>query len=517
VKVVDSAQMAQIDHRAQAEYAFPSLLLMENAAGRMVRILMREVWPARLPDGPVLFLAGKGNNGGDALAMARQCRLAGLRRVSILLAAGSPRPGSDPEVNLKICRGLGMEVLSLPEDSPAAERRIAEAEWILDGLSGTGLKGALKPPLAALVERVNAASARVVAIDLPSVLGDEFREGYPCVRAEYTLTVGLPKLCLYLPRGRLFCGHIRVATGVFPPPLVEDPAIPGEILLAEPQEFFPATRPDEGGDRPPLPPEPPLDTYKTRRGHLAVFAGSAGTTGAAWLCSGAAARSRAGLVTLFADRQVYPAMVPGFHSVMVRPWDPLGSAQALDLGRYTALLAGPGWGVDAERARWLEALLAAGLPGVLDADGLTLLAGLRGRREVKLAGRWVLTPHPGEFSALSGVSPADLLADPLPPLLALSSALQAVVVLKGHVTLVGEPGGRYWVLDGMNPALATGGSGDVLAGVIGGFLAGGLPPEEAATLGVLTHSRAAVAAYRERGWFLSEDLLPYLSAGLRPG
>ncbi len=169
---------------------------------------------------------------------------------------------------------------------------------------------------------------------------------------------------------------------------------------------------------------------------------------------------------------------------------------------------GPGWGLGPARAEWLGRLLKLGLPGVLDADGITLLASLPAPR---LAGRWVLTPHPGEFARLAGMQVPELLADPLPPLLAASARLEAVILLKGHCSYVASPDGRYWILDGMNPALATGGSGDVLAGIIGGLTAGGLPPLAAARLGALLHARAGELAYRERGYFLAEDLLPYVS------
>jgi NAD(P)H-hydrate epimerase len=251
----------------------------------------------------------------------------------------------------------------------------------------------------------------------------------------------------------------------------------------------------------------PREAHKGRRGHLAAFAGSEGTTGAAWLASTAAARSRPGLVTLFLDRSLYTSAIRRFQSVMVRPWD--GPAQDFPARRFSALLVGPGWGLGPGRAEWLAHLLGLALPGVLDADGITLLAGLDGPR---LGGRWVLTPHPGEFARLAGLEVPELLADPLPPLLEASSRLEAVILLKGHCSYVASPDGRYWILDGMNPALATGGSGDVLAGIVGGLLAGGLPPLAAARIGALLHARAGERAYGERGYFLAEDLLPYVSS-----
>jgi hydroxyethylthiazole kinase-like uncharacterized protein yjeF len=288
-----------------------------------------------------------------------------------------------------------------------------------------------------------------------------------------------------------------VVEGVFPRELVESDAIRSELLLEEqlPELLAPI----------------PSDTYKTARGHLAVFAGSEGTTGAAWLCSHAAAHSRTGLVTVQMQRSVYAACVSAYRSVMVRPWDPDGRPEEVSLERYTGLLVGPGWGLSERREAWLGALLDAGLPGLLDADGITLLARMRAGRPVDLGGRWVLTPHPGEFARLIGEDTASVLADPLPRLRECSEALKATIVLKGHCTFVSAPDGRLWILDGMNAALATGGSGDVLSGIIAGQLAGGVPPADAARLGVLLHGVAGRQAFAARGYFTAEELVPFVA------
>jgi NAD(P)H-hydrate epimerase len=443
--------------------------------------------------------------------MARQCQLGGHRQLCVVLA-GEPADDSPAGLHLAVCRALGIEVLSFPAEAARVEERLAHAAWLVDGLAGTGLSGAARAPLDALIRLVNAAAARTVAVDLPSGTGDAFRQGYPAVEAELTLTIGLPKLCLYLPLVRPYCGQIVVVPGVFPRQLAEAEDIPGEMLGDE------ALR-----ELKPL----PREAHKGRRGHLAVFAGCEGTTGAAWLASTAAARSRTGLTTLFLDRALYSSAFRRFQSVMIRPWDSaslpatsptsMGSApppwpKGFEPRRFSALLVGPGWGLGPERAEWLERLLGLALPGVLDADGITLLVGMAAPR---LGGRWVLTPHPGEFARLAGLEVPQLMADPLPPLLAASARLEAVILLKGHCSYVASPEGRYWILDGMNPALATGGSGDVLAGIVGGLLAGGLSPLGAARLGALLHSRAGELAYRERGYFLAEDLLPYVSLLLK--
>ncbi len=496
MKVVDSAEMAAIDRQAQGRYRIPESILMEDAGVGMYRLLRERLWGQAGPRGPVLFLAGKGNNGGDALVMARQARLDGLEGLAVVLA-GEPKAGGAPAANLAACAALGIEIIDYGAQPAAAAERASGASWIVDGLLGTGLRGEARGAAAELVRLANGSRARRVAVDVPSGLGDAFLPGYTVVEAEATLTVALPKRCLYLPAGRSHAGEILVVPGVFPQELLQADSLKGELL-------------DTHGLAAELPVIPP-DTYKTRRGHVAAFAGGRGTTGAAWLATTAAGRSRSGLATLFAEEELYPALVAKFGSVMVRPWREADDPAETDLGRYTALLVGPGWGLSEGRRRWLEQLIDLGVPGALDADGVTLLGGMGREGEVDLGGRWVLTPHPGEFARLLGRAAAEVLADPWPPLLEASRRLNAVIVLKGHCTTVASPEGRYWILDGGNPAMATGGSGDVLAGIVAGLLATGMSPVAAARAAVMAHSAAGRRAFAEKGYFLAEDLLPYVS------
>jgi NAD(P)H-hydrate epimerase len=309
--------------------------------------------------------------------------------------------------------------------------------------------------------------------------------------------MGLPKLCLYLPHARALCGRIMVIQVGFPPSLVNDPDIPGELL-----------RYSEWRN---LAPPIPVDTYKNKRGHLAVFAGARGTTGAAWLSASAAARSRVGLVTLFVDTDAYAIVAQKLTSVMCRPWD---APSAWDHKPFSGILAGPGWGLAEAKERWLEQLVALPVSGVIDADGITLLGRIASRGVPDLGGRWVLTPHPGEFSRLTGTPRTDVLADPVGTSVEASARLNAVIALKGHCTVVAAPHGRYWILDGANPALATGGSGDVLAGIIAAGIAGGMSPTDAALFGVSLHASIGRRAARRLGWFLAEDLVPLISRAL---
>ena len=499
LKIVGSDAMARIDSRSQHEFAIPSTILMEDAGVKAWALVRARIGEGRRPRGRLLFVAGRGNNGGDAFVMARHAAVEHAGPVSIVLAAGLPSPDTDPARMLAICDALGIERMGWPEERGLVEERLTQSEWVFDGITGTGITGALKPPLTELVEAMNAGHGHRVAIDVPSGVGDGFREGFPAIRAEATLTMGLPKLCLYLPHTRPFCGKIHIVRPGFPPALVEDPGIMGELLA--PNSFRA------------LVPRIPLDTHKNRRGHLAVFAGSRGTTGAAWLCATAAARSRVGLVTLFADQDCYPIVAPRLTSIMCRPWDAQTGADSTgwDPRRFSAVLAGPGWGLGAEKGLWLDHLLSLPVPGVLDADALTLLGERAARATLDLGGRWVLTPHPGEFSRLTGAARDAVLDDPVEHARAASRRFNAVIALKGACTVIAAPEGRFWILDGANPALATGGSGDVLAGIIAGGLAGGMSPLHAALFGVSLHAHVGRLAARMRGWFLAEDLVPLIS------
>lgn len=382
---------------------------------------------------------------------------------------------------------------------------LEEASWLVDGIFGTGLKGELREPVKALVNALNECQAIKVAIDVPTGVGDQFQKDYIAFQADVTLTMGAPKNCLYLPYTRPLCGEIVIINPGFPPELLEEETIPGELLPAEQFED--------------LLPEIPPTAYKTRRGHLAVFAGSVGTSGAAWLCSHAAARSRTGLVTFFADQELYPVVAAGYHSIIVQSWDPKTGKASREqdlapLANYSAFLVGPGWGFMPEKEQWLQKLLATDKPGVIDADALHMIATNRDKKAYRPGPTRILTPHPGEFSAFTKTTIGEILTDPLAALQAQCKALDTNIILKGHITYIMAPDGRYGVLDGMNPSLATGGSGDVLSGIIAGFLAQGIPAFEAACAGVMLHSYLGKIAYHELGWFLAEDMLPYISAAL---
>ena len=484
--------MASLDERTQKDYGIPAALLMENAGRTATEYLLKAFRAEPVRKGPILLVAGKGNNGGDALVIARHLFLAGVRDLEVLLTGEDL--GELPGLHAGILGKLGIP-LKVFEGREAREL-FARAGLIVDGLFGIGLSGRLRPQAEEIVELMNSSGARIVSLDLPSGLFDGFRPDYPAVKADLTLTFELPKLCQYLPAGRPLCGRIEILPVGFPPDLIERMTDDYELL----DEAFPEKI---------LPPLAPA-AYKNTRGHLAVFAGSRGTTGAASLCSEAALRSGTGLVSLFADEAVYPILTSSARSVMVKPLP--NSTVGWDARRHSAFLLGPGWGRGPERETWLQALLESSLPGVIDADGLSVLKTFLEKKgpEFSLAGR-ILTPHPGEFAVFLGRTKEEVLADPFSLVREAARKYDCVVVLKGHVTYISSPSGKIRIHDGMNPYLGTAGSGDVLAGILAGLLARGLPPEEAAAAGVEFHGRLGRLAKKEIGFFLAEDLLPLIS------
>ncbi len=492
MKVPTCADMAALDGRSRTEFGVPAMILMENASRSAAEIILRETRFGRTGEGSAVVAVGKGNNGGDALVAARHRWASGRRNIRVLLLQAGL--GELPRMQFEILRRWGIPSLLWEESPGEAAALLDKASLVVDGLYGIGLRGSLEGASAGLVERINASPGEVVCLDLPSGLGSGYRMGMPAVRADLTITFELPKLCLYLPAGRLLAGRIVVAPAGFPPAAVAE--VPAEASLVG--------EADLAG----LLPAPSPGDYKNTRGHVAVFAGARGTTGAASLAAEAALRSGAGLVSLFTDPDLLPVLAAGAGGVMVKPL-PEGPEDR-DGGRFSAFLAGPGWGVTGERLSRLEALLRSGLPGVLDADGLTLLNLLRRTARPDLRGR-ILTPHPGEFAALSGRSREEVLSDPLPIMDGICRELGCVLALKGHVTIVREPDGRTRIFDGMNPALGTGGSGDVLAGLMAGLLGRGLPPGDAAAAAVILHGRAGRMAREEGGFFAAQDLMPHIS------
>jgi NAD(P)H-hydrate epimerase len=469
-------------------------------------------WAQRLaPDGPVVVCAGVGNNGRDGWVAAT--RLAAAGRVVRLYLAPRHAVAEDEVAQLQALGGA-VALHTGAESLERLGRWLGDATLALDGLLGIGARGAPRPPVSDIAACLNTARARragaltVLAIDVPSGIDAESgaAEG-ECVRADATVVLGAVKQgLLRFPAAGL--------TGVL---------LPGDIGL--PPAALAGCRVqtlDAAAVRSDVPARRP-DGHKGTFGRVVVAAGSPDYYGAAYLAGAAAARSGAGLVAYAVDpalQSVLAGLLPEATYVVLPPRAPAEAAEAAAdrvvtaLAGSQALLLGPGVGRTPGAQTFVRRVLAAcaepvaQVPVVIDADALYALA-LEPASLARLPAAAVLTPHHGEMARLTGVDAAAIATSPWEVASEAAARWRAVVVLKGPCTVVAAPTGEAWVLARPNPALATGGTGDVLAGTIAGLLAQGLSPLAAARLGVYVHAAAAQAVLdvREADLLLASDLL----------
>jgi hydroxyethylthiazole kinase-like uncharacterized protein yjeF len=474
-----AAQTRELDRLAIAG-GIPGRTLMERAGAAAFGCLRRR-WPQARR---VALLCGAGNNAGDGYVVARLARQAGFV-VRVFRPEGLRPPAGDAAAarEAALAAGVGEAVIG--------SEPLGDYDLLVDGLLGIGLDGPPRAPFAAAIAAANGAGRPVLALDIPSGLhADSGAVAGDAIRAELTVTfIGL-KPGLLTGAGRACCGDIAffdlgVPAGIY----AQVPAAAERLDLAR------------VADR--LAPRP-RDAHKGHFGHVLVVGGDHGMAGAVRLAAEAAARVGAGLVSV-ATRSAHAAVIAAARpELMCHGVESAGALRPL-LGRASVVAVGPGLGRDRWGRQLLGALLDSGLPLVVDADGLNLLAG-----DPVARGEWVLTPHPAEAARLLGIGTAAVQADRFAALDALAARFDATVVLKGSGTLVGGRAG-VGLCSGGNPGMASGGMGDLLTGTIAGLAAQGVPLTEAARLGVCLHAAAADRAARdgERG-LLAADLLPHL-------
>jgi NAD(P)H-hydrate epimerase len=458
IPVLSAAEAAAWDSLARTQYRVPSRVLMETAGRAAAHVLLAE-FPAALErtGGGVLIAAGAGNNGGDGWVLARALHAAG---VSVWVAALDPKT-DDGIDNRALARVDGVRELGRAEAWP-------QAAVAVDALLGTGAAGPAKGDVLALGERLAAYGAPILAVDGPTGLDLTSGEAHGPVHAQVTVTFGGPRRGHLLARE--WCGKVVVVDIGFPPP---DPA--WAVLVTD---MWAATRL----------PRLQATMHKGDRGRVCVVGGADGMTGAALHAARAALAAGAGLVKLVAAKETIAAAratLPDVLTVESALAD-LEPAAAEALEWADAVVLGPGLGREASRERFLAAALARRVvPTVLDADALHLFKGSADRP-------LVCTPHVGEFRALAGDALADQVANDRWGAAAKAAAkLKATVLLKGVPTVIADLRGPIHVVASGNPGLATGGSGDLLAGFVGAFLARGMAPAEAAALGAHALGRAA--------------------------
>ncbi len=485
-----AAQVKALDARAIREFRIEGYTLMQRAAGAALAEL-RQAWPRAHR---LVVLAGPGNNGGDALDLARQAAAQGLMVDCFLLAEPASLKGEAAEA-WQAFQQAGLRLQALPD----LEAALAAADVAVDGLLGTGLSRAVSGHIAAVIDRLNASDCPVLALDLPSGLGADTGAVLGCaVEAELTVSFIGRKQGLYTGPARNHTGRIAFSDLAVPPAVYEgnDPA----AWLLDPaalRGLLPRRRPD---------------THKGSYGHVLAVGGAPGYSGAIRLCGQAALRGGAGLVSVITHPA--SALVVGLAQpeLMVRGIEAEDAACEEMLSRASVIAAGPGLGrLDWSQA-WLDRLLTAARPLVLDADALNLLTPGQ-----SLPPDTIVTPHPGEAARLLNCSASDIQRDRLQAANRLVSRLGCVVVLKGAGSIVASPAGDRWVCAAGNPGMAVGGMGDLLTGLIAALRAQGLSAANAACVGVQVHALAGDAAARhgERG-LLPSDLLPQFRQWLNP-
>lgn len=482
--VVTASEMRALDRATIEDIGLPAFTLMETAGRAVAEVALEMVGVAQ-----VAVVCGPGNNGGDGFVAARVLRATGCEATAYLAASREKLTG-DAALHLRILEHSGGVVRMI--DTPAALAElgtaIARAALTIDALFGIGLERAVEGHFADVVATINRGRRRL-ALDIPSGLDTDTGHVLGCaVRAERTATMAAHKVALATAPGFTYCGRVDVCDIGVPPGVVATQGVHAALI--------------EDADIAAWLPHRALLDHKGTRGHVIVVGGMPGMRGAGRLSATAALRAGAGLVTLVAEGEPTAEDSIMTHSLS-------GSLASMLEGK-AAVVIGPGLGKSELAARWVGEVLATGVPAVFDADALNMIAGVTASL-AKAHGPVVITPHPGEAARLLGTTIRDIEADRLAAARALAVLTRAVVVLKGARTIVcdGTLGDDHCSINPTGgPALGTGGSGDVLAGVIGALLGQGVPAVDAARIGVFVHGRAGdqlATRYGERG-VVSTDL-----------
>ncbi|MGB9764486.1 MAG: NAD(P)H-hydrate dehydratase [Candidatus Saccharicenans sp.] len=464
MKILTASQMREIDRQTIEKIGLPGPVLMENAGLQVTSALRNEL--GLRPTTRVAVVAGKGNNGGDGLVVARHLFNLGIDCPVLLLGSADEVRG-DAALNLTIARNIGLPIVEIKNMSDWEENRklLGEVDIIVDALFGTGLSSPLEGLYAQVVKDINESKATVVSVDVPSGLSsDSFEIIGPCVKADITVTMAAPKICHLLPPAEEMVGELIVADISIPPFLFNSPEL--RLELVEIESLVPYFKPRK------------RETHKGTYGHLLIVAGSFGKTGAAAMAGKAALKMGAGLVTVATPESCLPIVARTMPELMTEPL-PETTARTISeealprvlklLEGKDALLLGPGLSTHPSTAAFVISLLkelkGSKLKVIIDADGLNIIAT---KKEIlkSLPASTILTPHPGEFSRLTGLTTAEILKGRLELASEFATKNNLYLILKGYRTLIASPEGKVLINPTGNPGMATGGAGDVLSGIL---------------------------------------------------
>jgi len=485
MKLVTAEEMKKIDTRAIEGMSIPGAMLMENAGRGVVSVIKKGI--GEVEGVSFAIVCGKGNNGGDGFVVARFLKNDGASIRAYLLGRKSEVKG-DAKTNLEIALKAGVELVEVRSDASLSKLGdgLGSADVAVDAIFGTGFKGAPGGIPGKAIDLLNQFEGIIVSIDVPSGLDASTGQiGGPCVLADVTVTMCLPKRGLLLYPGKDHTGDLYVVDIGIPPLAIEKEHLKVELIEdTYVRSVFPMR---------------PSGAHKGRFGHLLVVAGSPGLTGAGALASMSGLKVGCGLVTLGIPESLNDLMEAKLTEVMTLPLKETRSRtlarEALDsilsfLEKADALALGPGLSTNPKtRELVLKLLPEVNCPTIVDADGLNNLSYETSViRQCKAP--LVLTPHPGEASRLIGVKASGIDLGRIDYAVKMSKGFSSTVVLKGAPTVVASMDGLAYVNPTGNSGMATGGSGDVLTGMIGGFLAQGLNSLEASTVAVYLHGLA---------------------------
>ena len=512
MRILNAAQMREADRVTIEDIGIPSLVLMENA-GRQVVAAIEAGYEAHL-QGRVAVLCGRGNNGGDGFVVARTLLQRGVDAAVFVVGALADVRG-DAKVNLDILGRLGVTVVEIADEQAwdLHFSEISQCTLIVDAIVGTGLTSPLGGMMETVVADVNAANIPIVSIDLPSGMSaDTSHLIGDCIDASMTVALAAPKLPLVLPPAEAHAGDVVIADIGVPHDVIDGVA-GRHIALLTPEQLRGVVEPRA------------VDSHKGDFGRVTIVAGSRGKTGAAHLAAMGALRSGAGLVTVATPASslaIIASMAPEFMTEpLAESKDGLVGVAAIERVlelHHDVIACGPGLGRGPGAAEFVRALLdRATVPLVLDADALTVLAGspegLVGREDRDV----IITPHPGEMARLIGSSVEDVQAHRIDVACEFATARRLYVVLKGHRTILATPDGHVYINPTGNAGMATGGTGDVLTGMIAAWLAQLLDAEAACRLAVFLHGVAGDLAAGQKGQvsMVATDLIACLGEALR--
>jgi len=477
MKIASAAQMRFLDRCAIEKFDIPEEILMENAGIAAFNLVRRK---ATVCDKKFVIFCGTGNNGGDGLVIARLL-CSGRGMVKIILVGNSEKFQGAAKRNFSIVTKLPLEITKL-EHLTAVRKILAHSDFVIDAIFGTGLNRPVTGLTADTIRLINQSHRKVLSLDIPSgVNGDTGEVMEEAIRADYTVTFGLPKLGNMLYPGYERCGELFVNSISFPPSLLENDEI--KVMTNDPIAL----------------PKRPTEAYKGLMGDVLFIAGAANYYGAPYLAAMSFLKSGGGYARLAAPRCIIPVIAKRGREIVYLPQEETSSGslslknkdQLLEMASTVDMVViGPGLSLHEETIKLTQELVAEiNVPVLVDGDGLTAIAKnpkvLKSRKAPT-----ILTPHMGEMSRLIQRPSAEINKNKIPILRESVQALKSIIVLKGAHSLIGTFDGNIYMNMSGNAGMATAGSGDVLTGCIAAMLGMGLKPAEAVRKGVFLHGYA---------------------------